>query len=176
MVDLRAMAQSTPSFSAEKINKNEAPREIHWQAEEFTYHHKDSQWFIAAGIAAAGLIISLLIMKNIFGAATILLFFVIIYLYATKKPNVISAAIDAKGVTVKQKLIPYSTIASFWILYEPPIKELILIRKEHLTPKIIIPIGDANPVEIRNVLLANAVKEKEEEESLAEIIARRLRF
>lgn len=170
------MAQNTPSFGVGETNKNETAREIHWQTKEFTYHQKDPQWFIAAGIAAVGVIISLLIMKNIFGAATILLFFVILYLYATKKPDTISTIINSRGVAVNQKLTSYSTIASFWILYEPPIKELIIIRKAHLTPKMIIPIGDTNPVEIRNILLANAVKEKEEEESLAEIIARRLRF
>ena len=158
------------------MQENQAPNEIHWEAEEFAYHPKDSQWFITAGIVALGVFVSLLILKNVFGAATILLFFIIIYLYATKKPDIIPVTINTRGVAVKNKLAPYSNIASFWILYEPPIKELILIRKEHFTPKITIPLGTANPIEVRNILLANAVKEKEEEESLTDIIARRLRF
>jgi len=158
------------------MQENQAPNEIHWEAKEFAYHPKDSQWFITAGIVALGVFVSLLILKNIFGAATILLFFIIIYLYATKKPDIIPVTINTRGVAVKNKLTPYSNIASFWILYEPPIKELILIRKEHFTPKITIPLGTVNPIEVRNILLANAVKEKEEEESLTDIIARRLRF
>jgi len=158
------------------MEQNQTPNEIHWEAEEFAYHPKDSQWFITAGIVALGIFVSLLILKNIFGAATILLFFIIIYLYATKKPDIISVTINTRGVAVKNKLTSYSNIASFWILYEPPIKELILIRKEHFTPKITIPLGTASPIEVRNILLANAVKEKEEEESLADVIARRLRF
>ena len=158
------------------MEQNQAPNEIHWEAEEFAYHPKDSQWFITAGIVALGVFVSLLILKNIFGAATILLFFIIIYLYATKKPGIISVTINTRGVAVKNKLTSYSNIASFWILYEPPIKELIIIRREHFTPKITIPLGNTNPVEIRNILLANSMKEKEEEESLADVIARRLRF
>ena len=158
------------------MQENQAPNEIHWEAEEFAYHPKDSQWFITAGIVALGVFVSLLILKNVFGAATILLFFIIIYLYVTKKTTIIPVTINTRGVAVKNKLAPYSNIASFWILYEPPIKELILIRKEHFTPKITIPLGTANPIEVRNILLANAVKEKEEEESLTDIIARRLRF
>ena len=158
------------------MEQNQTSNEIHWEAEEFAYHPKDSQWFITAGIVAIGIFASLLILKNIFGAATILLFFIIIYLYATKKPDIISVTINTRGVAVKNKLTSYSNIASFWILYEPPIKELIIIRKEHFTPKITIPLGNTNPIEIRNILLANAVKEKEEEESLADVIARRLRF
>ena len=158
------------------MEQNQTPNEIHWEAEEFAYHPKDSQWFITAGIVALGVFVSLLILKNIFGAATILLFFIIIYLYATKKPDIIPVTINTRGVAVKNKLTSYSNIASFWILYEPPIKELIIIRREHFTPKITIPLGNTNPVEIRNILLANSMKEKEEEESLADVIARRLRF
>ncbi|MBI1755147.1 hypothetical protein HYR65_02590 [Candidatus Azambacteria bacterium] len=150
--------------------------ELSWQTEEFAFYEKELQWFLIAGIVAAGLFVSLLILKNIFGAATILLFAVIMYMYANKKPDVITVVADARGIRVNDKLTLYSALASFWVLYEPPVKDLILIHKARFVPKVIIPLGNADPLELREILLANSVAEKEEEESLADIIARRLGF
>ncbi len=153
-----------------------APERIAWETEEFPYHEKESRWFLLAGIIAAGIIISLVILKNIFGAVTFLLFAIIGYVYATKKPEILHVAIDAKGITVNDKLIPYSQMASFWILYEPPLQDLIIIRKEKFSVKTIIPLGDTHPVDVRSLLIHNAIAEKEEEESIAEILSRRFRF
>ena len=150
--------------------------EVSWQAEEFAWHEKEPQWFLVGGIVALGVFLSLVILKNVFGAATILLFAVIIYLYAAKKPDTLNVTVDARGISVSGKLTPYSSIASFWVLFEPPTKDLILIHKARFAPKMIIPLGNANPLEVREMLLANAIPEKEEEESLVDIIARRLGF
>lgn len=149
---------------------------ISWSVEEFTFYEKDPQWFMVGGIIALGIFLSLLVMKSVFGAATILLFVVILYLYATKKPDILNVRVDSHGVSVNHKLDPYSSLTSFWILYEPPIKDLILIHKAHFSQKVIIPLGDANPVRLREILLANSVREKEEEESFADIVARRVGF
>lgn len=171
IIDLRGLGHQTKD-----VEKTGIPEHISWETEEFPYHEKDSQWFLLAGIIAAAIIISLVILQNIFGAVTFLLFAVIGYLYASKKPEILNVVIDARGVTVNGKLIPYFHINSFWILYEPPLKDLILIQKEKFTIKTIIPLGDTHPVEVRALLLHNAIAEKEEEESIAEILSRRFRF
>lgn len=170
-LDLRGMNENTDTLQATKIQER-----IAWETEEFPYHEKDTQWFLLAGIVVGGIIISLLIMGNVFGAVTFLLFAIIGYLYATKKPEMLSVEINTKGVSVNNKLIPYSHIASFWIFYEPPLKDLIIIQKEKFTIKTIIPLNDAHPVDVRTLLLHNAITEKEEEESFAEILSRRFRF
>ena len=170
IIDLRKIAPSAPQ------KQTPAPGSMSWETEEFTYHLKNLQWFLVGGILAFGIFVSLLILKNIFGAVTILLFIFIIYLYATKKPDMLSVVADGRGITVNRKRIPYSDIASFWILYEPPVKDLILIQKAKFTPKTIIPLGQVNPVELRALLLANAIVEKEEEETLTDIFARRFGF
>lgn len=170
VVDLRKIA---PSALQERMP---APGSLSWETEEFAYHPKDLQWFLVGGILAFGIFASLLILKNMFGAVTILLFMVIIYLYATKKPDMLSVVADGRGIAINNKRIPYSDITSFWVLYEPPVKDLIIIQKAKLTPKTIIPLGQANPVELRALLLANAIVEKEEEETLTDILARRFGF
>lgn len=167
VIDLRNAAPEKPVS---------ASRSIEWTTAEYEHLEKEFQWFLTAGIVAFGIILSLIILKNIFGAATITLFAVIFYLYATRKPEQITVRVDGRGITVNNKTIPYSSITSFWVLYEPPIKDLIIIRKEHFVPKTIFPLGNANPVEVRSILIANAIKEKEEEESLTDILARRMGF
>lgn len=170
IVDLRKTA---PSASQKKLP---APGSMSWETEEFPYHQKDLQWFLVGGVLALGIFVSLLILKNMFGAATMLLFVFIIYLYATKKPDMLSVVVDGRGITINNKRILYSDITSFWVLYEPPVKDLILIQKAKFAPKTIIPLGQINPVELRALLLANAIIEKEEEETLTDILARRFGF
>ncbi|MEK7066887.1 MAG: hypothetical protein AAB949_00735 [Patescibacteria group bacterium] len=162
--------------SETEIAKPQPLSEISWETEEFEYHEKDTGWFLTMGIVFFGIFASLLILKNIFGAATILLFAVIIYLYAAKKPEKILVKADGRGVHINKKLMPYSEIKSFWIHYEPPLKYLILMNKKHIIPKTIVPIGSADPIKLRELLLINALDEKEEEESISEMIFRRLRF
>lgn len=170
IVDLRKIAPSAPQTPAS------VPGSLSWKTEEFAYHPKDLQWFLVAGILALGIFASLLVLKNMFGAATILLFMFIMYLYATKKPDMLSVVVDGRGITVNNKRISYSDISSFWVLYEQPVKDLIIIQKAKFTPKTIIPLGQVNPVELRALLLANAIVEKEEEETLTDILARRFGF
>ncbi|MEK7520135.1 MAG: hypothetical protein AAB581_02765 [Patescibacteria group bacterium] len=149
---------------------------VAWETEEFPYHEKDQRWFLTGGIVLAAVCISLIILKNIFGAALMLLFSVILYLYATKRPEILSVVIDGTGISVNNKRIAYNDVSSFWILYELPVKDLIIIKKDRFAVKTIIPLGSVNPVSVREVLKANAVPEKEEEESLVDILARRFRF
>lgn len=172
VVDLR----NIPAGEQKNATPSQAPLRLEWSAPEYEHFEKEFQWFLTAGIVAAGIILSLVILKNIFGAATIALFAVIAYLYATRKPETLAVIIDGKGISVNKKHISFSSVTSFWVLYEPPIKDLIIIRKEHFVPKTIIPLGNTNPVEVRSIMLANAIKEKEEEESLTDIFARRIGF
>lgn len=160
----------------ENIYYEKTEDKISWSSYEFTHHEKDRQWFLVFWVVAGGVFGSLLILGNVFGAATMALFAVILYIYALKEPNIIHCEINKEGVIFNDRLFPYSSIASFWALYDPPVKDLIIISKHMIVPKISIPLGDANPVEIREMILANGVLEKEEEESISEMIARRLRF
>ena len=150
--------------------------EISWQAYEFLYYKKDKQWFLVFWIISASVFVSLIILKNIFGAATIALFTIVLYMYAIKKPNIIECKINRQKVIFDNKAVPLSGISHFWIVYNPPIKELILISKHRATPKISIPLENADPLQIREFLLENGVIEKEVEESISEAIARKLKF
>lgn len=160
----------------EKIFYKKSDNEIEWTAYEFIYHEKDTKWLVSFWIITGAFFVSALITKNVFGAAVITLFAVVLYMYAIKHPGIMHCKIIRQGVTLNDRLFPFSSISSFWILYEPPVKELILISKHRVMPRIVIPLENADPVAIREAMLSAGITEKEEEEPFSNIIARRLRF
>ena len=81
-----------------------------------------------------------------------------------------------QGLAIGEKLYPYEHLKSFWLDYKPPErKELIVISKKILMPKIVIPLAETDPNPIREFLV-KILKEEYQEPSLSEEIARHLRF
>lgn len=153
----------------------EAPL-IRWSASEYDFIPKSREWYWAIGILVVGLIIVAGLIHNLlFGILVVLAGFTIA-LYSARRPRIIAFAITARGVEIGNTLHPYESLESFWIRYNPPqIKELDIISKKMTSPRITIPLGDADPTEIRNILV-KTLKEIETNESLAESIGRYLGF
>ncbi|MBI2053042.1 MAG: hypothetical protein HYT34_02235, partial [Candidatus Ryanbacteria bacterium] len=67
-------------------------------------------------------------------------------------------------------------LKSFWVFYTPGgVKELSLKLEKALAPYLRIPLGDANPNEVRTFLL-NYLPEKKQEDSLIDALMRYLQF
>lgn len=128
------------------------------------------------GVFTLALAIVALLIKNILFASFIVLAGFTIALYGAKRPRTIKFIINARGVQIADRFYPYESLRSFWIKYEPPRKkELEIISKRVLMSRFILPLGSADPNEIR-AIIGRALKEEETKESLSEIIAERLGF
>lgn len=149
---------------------------VSWSAPEYDYAPKSREWYWVVGIIATALVIVSALLRNLlFGILTVLAGFTVA-LYGARKPKIMRFAITARGVEIGSKLHPYESLASFWLRYEPPhIKELDIISKKLSAPRMTLPLGDANPNEIRAILM-RTLKEVETEESFAESIGRFLGF
>ena len=170
----------TKMINHEQKNETETqplmPINIEWQAPEFEKYEKGKVWFVTAAIIALAVFTAALIMENFIFAFLIILAVFIIFIYALKEPRIVNFKIDSHGITIDKKLYTYQEIISFWIFYDPPhLKELTIKSKKFIAPLIKIPLADQDPVEIRQTLL-KFIKEEKEEESLADIFARYLRF
>lgn len=90
-----------------------------------------------------------------------------------KNPKTMSCKIRTEGVQINTALYLYESIKSFWIFYDPPHhQELSLRVKAPLTGGYVkIPIGEENPVKIREELL-KFIPEKRQEEGFADALAR----
>ena len=149
---------------------------IEWTAPEFEQYQKSKSWFIATGIIAGLLFLWALYTKNFIFALMIGLSYFTIIIYATKKPKEIKLAIIPKGIKIEKTLYEFENLKSFWLFYNPPeIKELSLRSKKTIMPYIKLPLGEQNPVEVRNVLI-KYLPERKHKESLVDNLARQIRF
>lgn len=149
---------------------------IKWQAPEYHYYKKSTDWFWAVGIIAIGLIVSAILLKNFLFVILVLISGFAIILYGAKKPRTVWFSIDSKGITVERRTYSYENLESFWIDHDPPQrKELFLKSKKTLMPLISIMLGDADHELIRQYL-SKYLKEEKLEESLITAVARILKF
>ena len=134
--------------------------------------------YFALGLIIAGvacLILSFWQRNFILAILTILFVFVIFQVQRTQYKNHVFG-ISEQGVRLDEKLYPFHYLKSFWIFYEPKgIQELSLISKKNIMPQVKLPLYGQNPNEIRRFLLSY-LPEKEQEESLIDILSHRLGF
>lgn len=163
----RQYLQSSPS-------KN--PPLIGWEAPEFDYYEKTPAWYTLMGLIGIILVIYAFATKNPVMGITFILMFVVIFLYANKKPPILKFGITPKGIRIQDRIYYFTNIESFWIFYDPPrVKMLSFKSTKTLMPLIRIPLGNANSLEVRRILL-EYVDEEEQIESFVDHIARMIKF
>jgi hypothetical protein len=97
----------------------------------------------------------------------------VLYAGAGRKSNAVKCAITPRGIKIENRVYEFSDLKSFWIFYEPPeTKELSLESKKTMMPIIRAPLGDTDPMKLREMLL-RFIPEKKHEESLTDIIGRK---
>jgi hypothetical protein len=149
---------------------------IAWSAPEFTKYEKDFSWFAITGIIAAIIFAISLFTKNYVFAIVIILSVFSLYIWSQKEPRKYKFKINPKGITIGKNTYSYDNLKSFWIFYDPPkIKYLSVESKKIIMPRIVIPIGEEDPNKIRELLI-KFLPEKEQEESLTDVLGRHLRY
>ncbi|QQS61555.1 MAG: hypothetical protein IPN70_01325 [Candidatus Moraniibacteriota bacterium] len=147
----------TQSLSEEK----EKAQEFHskrflkmsWQARE--NEKEDKNILILFGIEGALtlIVIYAIINQNPIMAITFILVGIVLYLEFQKESPLLSFSIEVDGIHVNREVYPYENIESFWIFYEPGQRKIISLHTNgDLTPYVHIPIGDENPIKIREIL------------------------
>jgi len=93
-------------------------------------------------------------LKNYFGAVTIFLLYIVFYLYYGREGKEFKFALRNDGIETEEKFFFYDSLKSFRIIYQAgATKELKIISKKKLMPEISFPIGSADPVKIREIIL-----------------------
>ncbi|KKR44326.1 MAG: hypothetical protein UX02_C0001G0031 [Candidatus Moranbacteria bacterium GW2011_GWC1_45_18] len=116
------------------------------------------------GIVLLAIIVYALITNSILMAITFILIGMLGYIYAERKPRIIQMKINPDGIQVDNYFYDYDNIRSFWIFYEveEEIRILSLHSKKTFLPYIHIPVGNANPIKIREALLQYLPEIKQE--------------
>lgn len=97
----------------------------------------------------------------------------VLYASGSGKSRAVKCAITPQGIKIENRVYEFSDIKSFWIFYDPSdIKELSLESRKTMMPQIRAPLGDTDPIKLRETLL-KFIPEKKHEESLSDIIGRK---
>ncbi|HRY52893.1 MAG TPA: hypothetical protein P5089_03605 [Candidatus Portnoybacteria bacterium] len=156
----------------------EKPKNIisSWTAPEFIRYEKTRTWFIVLGAITVGLLVTAILTKNYFFALLILISSFLVYIHAQKHPRKITIKITDEEIEIGNNFsLSHKEILSFWIFEDSEIKTLSLETKKILRPKITLLLENTKTNEIKESLL-RFIKEKKHEESIPDIIARKLKF
>lgn len=159
-------------------NKNTQNILISWTFPEFIKHQRSKWWYVITFTLSALLLIYTIISANWLFALIIIMIDVILVILQHKEPMEVDFLITKKGVQMDQKFLPYKELDKFWLIYEPPsIKNLYLVTKSKLRPRLSIPLGDINPLKVRQILLEYLDEDlSKEDEPTSEALSRILKI
>ncbi len=141
-------------MAAEKMEV-EKELSFSWEAPEYEHEEKNPRWYFLMGGILLLVIIYALWTNSLLMAITFILIGMLGYIYAEREPRMIRMEINSDGIQIDNYFYKHEDLKSFWIFYEVEenIKLLSLHGKRSFLPHIHIPIGDANPILIREVLV-----------------------
>ncbi|PIQ92621.1 MAG: hypothetical protein COV69_02085 [Parcubacteria group bacterium CG11_big_fil_rev_8_21_14_0_20_39_14] len=124
---------------------------LEWEVEETRVSGKK---IIGAGLLVLLIIAYFIWTKNYFGTIVILLGYFVFYLRYARGPKKVYFALKNGGIQADNQIFKYAELESFRLNYQAGgTKELKVLSKKKLMPEISIPIGDADPVKIKEFLL-----------------------
>ena len=143
---------------------------ISWSAHLSPPHRRDRILYITVALViTAGLVVYFT--HDFLFTIVLILSAVVLNLNATRPHRRSDITVHATGVSVDDQRHHYADMKSFWIDYQPNLKELSIELKKGYAPKIKIPLEDTNPLEIRQAMVSY-VPEKEHEQSLLDHVIR----
>jgi len=153
-------------FEKNKALENTPPKLnfIHnWEAQEHEVFEKSKNWYLVAALILVAIIAYSVYTNSPVMSITFILIGVVGYIFLNKEPRILKFGIIEEGMVAGKEIYPFENINSFWIFYEPDnLKVVSLKMKSKLVPIVHIPIGDEDPVMIREMLLEYIPEEKQE--------------
>ncbi len=141
-----------------------------WQAHEYIFQEKTSDWYWAVGIIGASVAVISLIFGNIIFALLIALCTFCLMLFGAKEPALVRFEINKTGVLIDRRLYPYGTLQSFWVednRHRGHQSKLFLKSKRLAVPLIAVPLEGheegVNPEDIRDFLLDHLLEDEHAE-------------
>ena len=141
---------------------------LSWKVRQFENKPRSKKWYIWFFVVIAGLLAYGLFSDNFLLGILAILTALMFYLFEKREPQEFGFSITNEGILAQDRLYEFSSLESFWIFYEPQgRKELSLKSTKKVMPYIQVPIGDADPTKIRE-LLVDFLPEIEQEESVVD--------
>ena len=154
------------------------PPLFEWRGHEYAFEEKGSDWYWAVGIIAFAGVIASILFGNVILALVIVAAAGALALQAARHPREHYFAITDRGVVIDQSLYPYEDMMHFSVLEyaDPDMPPSLSIKtKRILSPHLLIPIIDHDPVEIYE-FFASHIPEGAHDESFFDHLIELIRF
>ncbi|MBI3305090.1 hypothetical protein HYZ80_02090 [Candidatus Parcubacteria bacterium] len=176
IVNLRPAGAAAPAGRTQTPTTVPKATSFEWQAPEYTHRAKPKGWRLTVIGAAAIFAIFGALTENPLFVVIVGLGAILILVYGSRQPALLSVRIDHAGVTINQQRREWKELNSFWVSADAGGRREIRLRTaQWLTPVLIIPLANQNPTAVHEYV-AEFLPEKEERPSLAELIADGLGF
>ncbi len=147
-----------------------------WQAPEYESYSRDKKWYAVMTLGLLAIVTYAFFTNSPLMAITFILIGIIEYIYISREPKILDFYITPKGIVVGNEIYEFEQMKSFWIFYDPEtIKSLSLRIKSGVVPFLQIPLNNADPNEIHQILI-QYLPEIEQEYRLRDSISRMLRL
>ena len=134
-----------------------------WQAPEFEIYEKSGRWYLGFAIFIIAIVAYALITNSPIMAITFILLGAVGYIHLQKDPRDIIFSITSEGVVADKELYSYDNIKSFWIHYDPPQDKILTLHTNaSMLPSVNIPLGDEDPVVVRDILVQYTTEIKQD--------------
>lgn len=149
---------------------------IEWQAPEFRHYPKNAAWFISYAIIVAMLVIYQLYQKDWFGAISIGVIAAMFGIFAMHRPGIVTVKISTLGLHIDDSTIPFNNIRQFWVVDTEQHKTLNIETTAYLNHQLAIELEDQDGDEIQEILAELLPEKEDQQETMAQRIAHKLKF
>lgn len=134
---------SEPSFYHEEDGQLDASpqfastEEVNWTASEFIAHHKGALWYVFLAMATLLFaVLAYVISRDRLTVAAIIMVAVCFGFFASRPPRTLQYVINAHGITIGDKIYPYSILRAFSIQHEGALNSIVLMPLKRFMPVI----------------------------------------
>jgi hypothetical protein len=153
------------------------PKEITWEALEYPEYKKHPLWFLGFAVFIALVVIYGIFTGSWSTVVTFILFGVMGVYFAAQKPKMLNITLSGSGIHVNTLNYPYSVIKKFWIIYLPgEVKSLYLETSALFNHIVKLELHEQDPLVIKKFLKQYLEEDLDNTESVADLIARRIKF
>ncbi len=139
-----------------------------WVVEEYERHIRGTLWHVLIISVGIILVIYALATDNFLFAIIIILSAIILFLQSAVEPADVPFAIAELGIVLGNRFYAYNEFRAFYMIYNQETQTLFFDTKTAFRPDLRIPMGEQDPIEIREVLQAVLDEDLEKEEPLAD--------
>ncbi len=149
---------------------------LQWEAFEYYYQHKTSDWYWTLWIVAVAIAaISILLNNTVFGLLVLIIAFAL-SVFAARPAQRINCEVNEKGVVHHKTFYPYNILESFnFDLQNPNNPKLLLRSKKILIPLVTLPLENIDTYLLKD-FLEHYLKQEDLQEPLLHKIMEYLGF